>query len=281
MPWDAGKYHSAHLPWEDHRAFRLAPNAESLDDVARRASRVFEEFVLPHVVATDDGDGARSQAQQQHHVVLVAHGIWLSEFLFAVKRAADPQCRFVKSPGTGYQNSAWARLEIELEPTMTSTTTTTTTTTTEEGGRGGDYDGIEAVPRAAATEELEVDERRRESEEEEADDDDDDARGRRRPPLPPQFAALLPTLAPVPEPRDSRLPPRLDLERQPPRRRIRYRVVAFNQTEHLVGLKRTKAGGVGSGEWDDKQRGLKEFFAGGGGGGTRPNPPTTTKGRDE
>ncbi|GAA5991629.1 hypothetical protein JCM5350_007781 [Sporobolomyces pararoseus] len=250
MPWDAGKYHSAHLPWEDHRAFRLAPNAESLNDVAARATQVLRHFILPHVLATSS---ASATFPDQHHIVLFAHGIWLSEMLFAIKRAADPGVRFVKSPG-GYQNTAWSRVEIELDGAAGGSLPRFSVT--PEGG-----DGVESVEEDEKKGKTEFDSPPAPSEAAASPQLDQDQDQDERPPLPPQFASLLPTLPSIP-PRDPSLPPVPNMSSQEPIPRIRYRVVAFNQSQHLVGLKRTK-GGVGRGEWDDKQRGLKEFFAGG------------------
>ncbi|GAA5930074.1 histidine phosphatase family protein [Sporobolomyces koalae] len=260
MPWDAGKYHSAHLPWEDHRAFRLAPNAESLDDVSARASQVLRHFILPHLVATASVPSTAT-FPEQHHLVLFAHGIWLSEMMFAIKLAGDPRVRFVKSQG-GYQNTAWSRIEIELDDDDNEgfSTLPRTSPACAEG------EGVERVVRTDGNPDPDLvsppapSEAAPSHEDESTREDDSDSSN--RPPLSPRFASLLPTLPPVP-PRDPALPPVPDLATMP---RIRHRVVAFNQSQHLVGLKRTK-GGIGSGEWDDKQRGLKEFFAGGGGAG--------------
>ncbi|KPV73412.1 uncharacterized protein RHOBADRAFT_38580 [Rhodotorula graminis WP1] len=93
-------------------AHSIAPNAESLNDVARRADLVLRHFVLPHVLATAQVPPDAS-FPDQHHIVLVAHGIWLSEMLFALKRAGDPHIRFVKS--SGYTNTGWCRIELELD----------------------------------------------------------------------------------------------------------------------------------------------------------------------
>ncbi|GAA5973502.1 hypothetical protein JCM11641_006497 [Rhodosporidiobolus odoratus] len=248
-PWDAGKYSSAHLPWEDHRAFRLAPNAESLNDVARRADLVLRHFVMPHVLAT--AATPASQSQQQQHIVLVAHGIWLSEMLFAFKRAGDPKVRFVKQGG--YSNTGYSRLEIELDDLPSSEHALSPGETGgSEPRRGTQFTSppapSEAAPRTPASPARST----------------AAASEAPKPPLDEQFRVLLPTLSPVP-PRDSTLPPPWphadDLSVPTPR--LRHRVVTFNQNEHLVGLKRTGAG-VGSAGWDEKQRGLKEFFSGGG-----------------
>ncbi|GAA5875016.1 hypothetical protein JCM16303_004977 [Sporobolomyces ruberrimus] len=264
MPWDAGRYHSAHLPWEDHRAFRLAPNAESLNDVSARATQVLRHFILPHLLATASVP-SNATFPAQHHLVLFAHGIWLSEMLFAIKLAGDPKVRFVKASG-GYQNTAWSRIEIELDGLGEGLESLPRVSETPEGG-----DGVESVERDEQEGKTEFDSPPAPSEAaanppqsngEGNSDAEGDSKNDGTPPLPPQFAALLPTLPPIP-PRDPSLPPVANLAVEEPTPRIRYRVVAFNQSQHLVGLKRTK-GGVGSGQWDDKQRGLKEFFAGGG-----------------
>jgi len=182
--------------------------------------------------------------------------------LFAIKLASDPNVRFVKSSG-GYQNTAWSRIEIELDglgdegslPRMSETPV------------GGD--GVESVEEDEKKGVTEFDAPPAPSEAASSSTLDSSTLDDPRPPLPPQFAALLPTLPPIP-PRDPSLPPIPNLAKEDPIPRIRFRVMAFNQSQHLVGLKRTR-GGVGSGEWDEKQRGLKEFFAGGGvGGGGSP-----------
>ncbi|GAA6031461.1 hypothetical protein JCM8097_006468 [Rhodosporidiobolus ruineniae] len=286
-PWDAGKYSSAHLPWEDHRAFRLAPNAESLNDVARRADLVLRHFVIPHVLHTASLPRDEATPPKQHHILLVAHGIWLSEMLFAIKRAGEPGIRFVKQGG--YQNTAWTRVEVELDdlpiaaqhelgaeekgaagdrqpgpdeeitspaapseaapnpPASALTTPARTAASTPAPGAAGGTT-LSASSSAESLSHLLG------------------GGSTGRPPLPEQFHALLPTLPAVPSPRDPALPPawpHADDHAEVTTPKLRHRVVAFNQAEHLVGLKRTGAG-VGSAGWDEKQRGLKEFFGGGG-----------------
>lgn len=60
--------------------------------------------MVPHIV--------RSAKGEQEHVVVVAHGIFLSELMFAIKRAGEggEGERFIKS--SGYTNTGWARVEI-------------------------------------------------------------------------------------------------------------------------------------------------------------------------
>ncbi|BGP43470.1 hypothetical protein JCM10449v2_007505 [Rhodotorula kratochvilovae] len=272
-PWDAGKYSSAHLPWEDHRAFCIAPNAESLNDVARRADLVLRHFVLPHVLATASTP-ADATFPEQHHIVLVAHGIWLSEMLFALKRAGDPHIRFVKQGS--YTNTGWARIEVELDdPEAAHALPSGATSPKDEFTSGPALEGEDFVsppaPSEAAPAPSDEVARSPSTTTEEAPPrssiDSPRARAsnaRERPPLPAEFHSLLPTLPPVPA-RDAALPPawpHADDLQDVPVPRMRHRVVALNQVAHLEGLKRTK-GGVGSAEWDEKQKGLKEFFGGG------------------
>ncbi|GAA5929697.1 hypothetical protein JCM3775_006528 [Rhodotorula graminis] len=272
-PWDAGKYSSAHLPWEDHRAFCIAPNAESLNDVARRADLVLRHFVLPHVLATAQVPPDAS-FPDQHHIVLVAHGIWLSEMLFALKRAGDPHIRFVKS--SGYTNTGWCRIELELDDpdaahALPSESTSPKDEVTETATQGDllasppapSEAAPYAPPAAPASSIPEPADARPATDPERIGVLARAQSPASRPPMPSHIESLLPTLPPVP-PRDPALPspwPHADALATKPVPRMRHKVLAFNQVAHLEGLKRT-GGGVGSAEHDDKQRGLKEFFGG-------------------
>ncbi|GAA6010635.1 hypothetical protein JCM10207_007776 [Rhodosporidiobolus poonsookiae] len=269
-PWNQGAYHSADLPWEEHRAFRLAPNAESLNDVGARADQVLRHFVLPHVLHTATVPSANAGPPQQHHILLVAHGIWLSEMLFALKRAGEPKIRFVKQGG--YTNTGWTRVEVELDDLPFKEEHELGKS--EKGAAGqpeppkqGQFASppapSEAAPNpprsATGTPAAAAEAEPRRSTDSAASSSSAPA----RPPLPEQYHHLLPTLPPVPT-RDPSLPPAWPHADDPsvPPPTMRHRVVAFNQAEHLVGLKRTGAG-VGSAAHDEKQKGLKEFFGGG------------------
>ncbi|GAA5856936.1 hypothetical protein JCM8547_008473 [Rhodosporidiobolus lusitaniae] len=265
-PWDGGKFNSAHLPWEEHRAFHIAPNAESLNEVGRRADLVLRHFVLPHVFATSSIPPSEAAPPKQQHIVLVAHGIWLSEMLFALKRTGDPKIRFVKQGG--YSNTGWTRVEVELDDLQGEEEGKHELKKEEKGAAGAPQPpknaefATPAAPSEAApntpphpSPAPASPARSTTSATSSAND---------RPPLPEQYHSLLPTLPAVP-PRDPSLPPpwphAADLSTPPPK--LRHRVVAFNQAEHLQGLKRTGAG-VGSAAHDEKQKKLKEFFGGGG-----------------
>ncbi|SGY17974.1 BQ5605_C015g07941 [Microbotryum silenes-dioicae] len=242
-PWNAGLYSSSHLPWEDHRAFRLAPYAESLNDVSLRADKVLRHFVLPHLIAS-------SESSTPQHILLVAHGIWLSEMRYAFARAQDPQVRFVKSGG--YLNTAWSRFELELvregevvdrvqnelpEP--------------EESGRSTAEEVVvveETTPLTSAGSTTNA----RSTNEKESDLSSST--------VPESIRLLLPTIPDLP-PRDPALPRPYPEDLALPR--IKFKVLATNQAEHLEGLVRTK-GGIGSSAHDEKQRGLQEFFGGAG-----------------
>ncbi|KAM0756204.1 phosphoglycerate mutase-like protein [Meredithblackwellia eburnea MCA 4105] len=195
-PWDAGKYNSTHLPWDDHRAFELAPEAESLNDVSHRADLALRHFIAPHAIAS-----AQAGAEPSH-IVLVAHGIFLSEMLFALHRAQNPNARFVKSGG--YTNTGWSRIEItpllgdDAPPARDSVPAPPGTFKSPPDASApvlagsnpeAPYKSLDAVP------------------------------------IPPRHAELPPPLSPG----DS--VPALKIE-----------VVAMNQTEHLNGLVRQKGG---------------------------------------
>ncbi|KWU42920.1 phosphoglycerate mutase-like protein [Rhodotorula sp. JG-1b] len=245
--WDAGKYSSAHLPWEDHRAFQIAPHAESLNDVAKRADLVLRHFILPHVLATAAVPPDASYPEQ-HHIMLFAHGIWLSEMLFSLKRAGDPHVRYVKSGG--YANTAWTRIEIELDDPKVQHALSSSDKGLDESDMPPPNGRFASPPAPSeATGETTT-----------ISAEEASSIG-----MSPNIHALLPKLPAVPE-RHPSLPPAWphanDLSHPVPK--LRHRVVTFAQADHLEGLKRTGRG-VGSAAHDEKQRGLKEFFSGGGG----------------
>ncbi|KAK4703374.1 hypothetical protein P7C70_g2846, partial [Phenoliferia sp. Uapishka_3] len=217
-PWDAGKFHSAHLPWDDHRAFTLAEEAESLDDVGARADLALRHFIAPHILASS------LPGAKPHHVVLVAHGIFLSECSFALKRAEDPNARFIKSGG--YTNSAWSR--YELEPLVGVEATTGGAGEQQEGGEGETF---ESPPQASAPVTA-------------GTGPESQYRSLDSVALPPRSEGLPPPLAPT----DS-VPV------------LKVKVVAVNQTKHLEGLVRQK-GGIGSLEHDAKQKKMQDYFSG-------------------
>lgn len=184
--------------------------------------------------------------------MLFAHGIWLSEMLFALKRAGDPHVRYVKSGG--YQNTAWTRIEVELDdPSIEHALSSE-----EKGANGTEQpaDGQQFASPPAPSEATGPSRSATTITAEEAASIG----------MSPSIHALLPTVPAVPERHPSlppAWPPADDLAHPTPR--LRHRVVTFAQADHLNGLKRTR-GGVGSSAHDEKQRGLKEFFGGGGGG---------------
>lgn len=112
-PWDAGAFNSstaALAGWDESRQFRMANGAESLHDISLRADLAIRQFIIPHLLSGDE----------EQHIVLVAHGIFLSELMFALKRSGDKGLRFVKS-GSGFTNTGWARFEVSLDPAFLST----------------------------------------------------------------------------------------------------------------------------------------------------------------
>ncbi|SCZ89983.1 BZ3500_MvSof-1268-A1-R1_Chr1-3g01705 [Microbotryum saponariae] len=242
-PWNAGLYSSSHLPWEDHRAFRLAPYAESLNDVSLRADKVVRHFVLPHLIAS-------SESSTPQHILLVAHGIWLSEMRYAFARAQDPQVRFVKSGG--YLNTAWSRFELGLvrEGEVVDRVQNELPEPEESGGSTGEEEEVVVVEETALSSSSATNARPTNGRESDLSSST----------VPESIRLLLPTIPDLP-PRNPALP--RPYPNDVPLPRIRFKVLATNQAEHLEGLVRTK-GGIGSSAHDENQRGLQEFFGGGG-----------------
>lgn len=107
-PWNEGPYDSsvrANMGWEDSRQFRLAADGESLDDVAVRADAALRHFVAPHLIHAAKSEG-------DHHIMIFAHGLFLSELMFALRRSSEPKLHFVKN--TTYTNTGWSRVELNL-----------------------------------------------------------------------------------------------------------------------------------------------------------------------
>lgn len=197
--------------------------------------------------------------------------------LFALKRAGEPGVRYVKQGG--YANTAWSRVEVELDD-LSALEGEGVGNALEEGEKGANgavqpaKDEKITSPPAPSEAAPSTSSSSPPTTSSSADHTTSSSTSSTtpRPPLPPHLASLLPTLPALP-PRDPLLPPPFPLSTtsppahpSPPVPRLRHRLVAFNQKEHLEGLKRTGRG-VGSAGWDEKQRGLKEFFGGGGGGG--------------
>ena len=65
---------------------------ESLEDVGRRATEIMQRVVVPHLVKA-------AKTGQDEHVVLVAHGIMISELLFALSRLQDPRALYERRSG--------------------------------------------------------------------------------------------------------------------------------------------------------------------------------------
>ncbi|CAD6582752.1 MAG: hypothetical protein CYPHOPRED_002114 [Cyphobasidiales sp. Tagirdzhanova-0007] len=86
---------------------------ESLEDVHVRAGEVVERCVVPWLVRGARSTGEREGGREEH-VVLVAHGIMLSEMLFALSRLADPRAPYARQ--SGHTNTGWTRLVLSLPP---------------------------------------------------------------------------------------------------------------------------------------------------------------------
>ncbi|GAA97180.1 uncharacterized protein L969DRAFT_91971 [Mixia osmundae IAM 14324] len=121
--WQAGSYSNA--PYESKREFKF-PNGETLHDVGKRADKVVRQIILPWLLreANERGSTRRNLTAPSSleipddtvHLVLVAHGIMISELLHAFHRAADPRAPWVKRGGL--QNTGWGRMHMVLDPVV-------------------------------------------------------------------------------------------------------------------------------------------------------------------
>ncbi|KAL7416417.1 histidine phosphatase superfamily [Mrakia frigida] len=97
------------IKYSDARHFRF-PGGESLDDVAARAEKAVDQFLLPYILET-------ASSTEPQHILVVAHGIFNPELIGALMR------RRASGAGTGWQNTGssntgWTRLEIKInDPT--------------------------------------------------------------------------------------------------------------------------------------------------------------------
>ncbi|CAG7853527.1 SubName: Full=Uncharacterized protein {ECO:0000313/EMBL:CCA72977.1} [Serendipita indica DSM 11827] len=116
-PWAAHKPTSAHETEEEvyysiytrHEKF---PEGESLDDLAERAEKALDETVWPHVqqILDDKGPGLG----KDNHIVIVSHGLAISELVAALLRRS-PIPPPIGVSYRGLQNTAWTQLEITIE----------------------------------------------------------------------------------------------------------------------------------------------------------------------
>ncbi|KAF8875423.1 phosphoglycerate mutase [Gymnopilus junonius] len=83
------------------------PEAESLDDLARRAEVGISECVLPHLSGAADGTESNGV-----HIAIASHGLCIGELIAALIRL-DPEADKKKSY-TGLLNTAWTRVEVEV-----------------------------------------------------------------------------------------------------------------------------------------------------------------------
>lgn len=82
---------------------------ESLEDVHARAREIVERCVVPWLVKA-------WRAGRDEHVVLVAHGIMISELLFALSRLQDPRAAYTRQ--SGHTNTGWTRMRLTFPPTF-------------------------------------------------------------------------------------------------------------------------------------------------------------------
>lgn len=121
--WRSGYATSANA--HHNRGYKFEAG-ESLEDVHARAREVLKRCVVPWIVTAAQHRGPRGA--EGEHVVLVAHGIMISELLFALSRLQDPKapCQLpvlflsnVNIPSadtrqSGHTNTGWTRFTLSL-----------------------------------------------------------------------------------------------------------------------------------------------------------------------
>lgn len=110
QPWagfrsDSGSLSS--LSFSHDRAQKFPGGGESRDDVAARASRALDQFLMPHIV---DGKGLQGSSI---NVVIVSHGIFISELIGEILRRSP--CGQGGTWKSGLVNTGWTRLLLGLE----------------------------------------------------------------------------------------------------------------------------------------------------------------------
>ena len=106
--------------WEERRVNRF-PNGENLDDVAKRADEVFERVILPWAILADkEQQQAKEQNREtnQLHVIIVAHGIMISELSQALVRKSVSSTVVPTYRFGGVTNTGWHRFQIGLTPRL-------------------------------------------------------------------------------------------------------------------------------------------------------------------
>lgn len=83
------------------------PEAESLNDLARRAEVAISECVLPHLSESES---------KEVHVAIASHGLCIGELVAALIRL-DPEADKKKNY-TGLMNTAWTRVEVKVRVSL-------------------------------------------------------------------------------------------------------------------------------------------------------------------
>jgi broad specificity phosphatase PhoE len=84
------------------------PNGESLDELAKRAEQAIQEIILPYA-----WEAARTGFHGAH-VVVVSHGLFLSEIMAALLKK-DALGRGQHMTFRGHKNTAWSRVTIDVK----------------------------------------------------------------------------------------------------------------------------------------------------------------------
>jgi broad specificity phosphatase PhoE len=84
------------------------PEGESSEDLSRRAEKVVQELLLPHVRK------AASDGTKGTHVAVVSHGLCIGEIIRTLIRMDTSEAITTMEFG-GLRNTAWARVSVEVK----------------------------------------------------------------------------------------------------------------------------------------------------------------------
>ncbi|KAH9042229.1 phosphoglycerate mutase-like protein [Lactarius pseudohatsudake] len=104
------------LNWEEHAARGVYlgwysdddrfPEGESIKDLAERARKGLEKFVLPHVWR------AAEEGKTGIHIAVVSHGLCITELVSELlKKSAEE----VRKPQANLLNTGWIRVAVDIE----------------------------------------------------------------------------------------------------------------------------------------------------------------------
>ncbi|KAH9179133.1 phosphoglycerate mutase-like protein [Lactarius sanguifluus] len=104
MSWEEHAARGVYLGWySDDDRF---PEGESIKDLAERARKGLEIFVLPHVWR------AAEEGKTGIHIAVVSHGLCITELVSELlKKSAEE----VRKPQVNLENTGWIRVVVDIE----------------------------------------------------------------------------------------------------------------------------------------------------------------------